>query len=172
MGFDQFRSRTRFKSEKYVDTFWAAPTPMLTEVITSLQQVYRVKPEGFTKLLELLGTVCDICTSILKKQELDSEPSRLCLRCIVAQRWCTTTSRQQEHSAQRLRFTWRTRWRCWWDTSQNKSNWLMQLSFRQNIWVMKMPIQRLLRYSIKIIEYSHVFKFKWSFWKIVSIIVG
>ncbi|KAH0791850.1 protein FAM49B [Histomonas meleagridis] len=63
--------------------FWAAPTPMLTEVINSLQSTYRDKPDGYTKLLELLGTVCDICTSILTNHHPDSEPTRLCLRCIV-----------------------------------------------------------------------------------------
>lgn len=65
--------------------FWAAPTPMLLDAIGNLKSKYQPTSENYQKLLDLLGCVCDICTSILKKHRFEDEkPNKLCLRCIVA----------------------------------------------------------------------------------------
>ena len=64
--------------------FWAAPTPLLLEAIGNLKSKYQPTSENYQKLLDLLGNVCDICTSILKNHKFEDEkPNKLCLRCIV-----------------------------------------------------------------------------------------
>lgn len=64
--------------------FWAAPTPMLNEAISSIQATYPQNSPDFEKLLFLFGSVSDVATSILKRHQFDNEkPNKLCLRCIV-----------------------------------------------------------------------------------------
>ena len=64
--------------------FWAAPTPMLSDVINTLQATYTPASDAHAKILNVLGCVCDVCTGILKNHRFDEEhPNKLCLRCIV-----------------------------------------------------------------------------------------
>ncbi|KAH0792331.1 DUF1394-domain-containing protein [Histomonas meleagridis] len=64
--------------------FWAAPTPMLSDVISTLQANYSPTSEAHAKILDVLGCVSDVCTNILKNHRFpDEQPNKLCLRCIV-----------------------------------------------------------------------------------------
>ncbi|KAH0786516.1 protein FAM49B isoform X1 [Histomonas meleagridis] len=64
--------------------FWAAPTPMLSDVINTLQATYTPASEAHAKILDVIGCVSDVCTNILKNHRFDDEqPNKLCLRCIV-----------------------------------------------------------------------------------------
>lgn len=62
--------------------FWAASSPMLNDVVTSLQSKFTAGTEELTRLLSLLGGVSDVCTSIGTKVD-DEKAQILCLRCIV-----------------------------------------------------------------------------------------
>lgn len=62
--------------------FWAASSPMLNDVITSLQKNFKTGTDEFQKLLTLLGGVSDVCTSIGTKGNVE-KAQILCLRCIV-----------------------------------------------------------------------------------------
>jgi hypothetical protein len=64
--------------------FWAVPNPVLSFVISSLARDFPRATDHDSQLLILLGSVADVCTSIVVGHPDTVEPTmKLCLRCLV-----------------------------------------------------------------------------------------